>query len=138
MAYLIFTYPPFPLGPFASKMYTPTGSDPFDFVLNRAKTLLGESPWNSLVPDSDRLGKVMSEIRNDHALPIIIGRDVRDEISCRKQKMRNKYSAALGYTGLLVGTEKAKMKRFTKPNGTDVHEDGEGNGNTNDDADAPA
>ena len=90
MARLICPYPPFPPGPFASKMYTPTGSDPFDFVLKRAKTLLGESSWNSLVPDADRLGKVMSEIRNDHALPTIIGQHVRDEISYRKHKMRNK------------------------------------------------
>ena len=104
-------------------MYTPTSSDPFDFVLKRAKKLLAESPWNGLVPDADRLGKVMSEIRNDHALPTIIGQHVRDEISYRKQKLRNKYFAALGYTRLLVGTEKAKMKDQSKPNGTDVDED---------------
>ena len=39
---------------------------------------------------------------------------------------------------LLVGTEKAKMKRQSKPKGTYVDEDGEGNGNTINDADAPA
>ena len=80
----------------------------------------------------------MSEIRNDHALPIIIDHHVRDEISCRKQKIFNKYFDTLGYTILIVGTEKAKIKRQSKPNGTDVDEGGKRNWNKNDDADAPA
>ena len=93
-----------------------------DLLEMTARTGLTESPWSTIVTSTEEKEVYVQAAISDAVLVGNLRRRVNLQHSYRRQRMRNQFFQALGYTSFLVGREKIHASNECTESGSD--EDG--------------
>ena len=113
-------YEPYPISA-ANTYYHPTAGDGTITILrDRAVQLITEEPWRSITPPEGGMDIFVTAVVEDSVLHNMFNKIISQRHSYRRQKMRQMFFNALGYTTFLLGNDKSTQASSTTAADTTV------------------